>query len=106
MTKQPEASSKTSPFPDLLQLPCFSGLATCSFVQRSLNGYCLLLEKTALSFSPSSARDNTCPSVTHTRRVSQRTYGPTSKSNTLQGQRPGQTTDKPLPSSTESKGTH
>lgn len=53
------------PFPDLLRIPCFSGLATCSFVQRSLNGYCLLLEKTALSSSPSSARDNTRPSVTH-----------------------------------------
>lgn len=32
-----------------LQIPHFSGLASCSFVQRSLNGYCLLLEKTALS---------------------------------------------------------
>lgn len=43
------ASSKISLFPDLLQIPRFSGLASRSFVQRSLNGYYLLLEKTAPS---------------------------------------------------------
>lgn len=36
-------------FPDLLQIPRFWGLGSCSFVSRSLRGYCLLLEKTAPS---------------------------------------------------------
>lgn len=50
----------------------------------------------AAGSSPSSAGDDTCPSVNHARSTSQRTYGQTSQSNT-QGQRPGQTTDKSLP---------
>lgn len=69
------ASSKMTLSPDLLQIPHFSGLASRSFVQRSLNGYCLLLEKTALSSAagsyPSSAADDSCPSVNYARSMSQ-----------------------------------